>query len=120
MENMNSRDSFYDINSFYNKKARLKASYKGMRHQVEQVELKSEMEHEDSSTIKKLRVYVWPGPFCFEKTPDSFKQSEEFEYSEDGLNKAYKWVCGCYMDNQAKWEHAMKFPLDSAKEMGII
>ena len=36
MENMNSRSSFYDIKSFYNKNARLKASYKGMRYQVEQ------------------------------------------------------------------------------------
>lgn len=116
MENMNSRSSFYDIKSFYNKNARLKASYKGMRYQVEQVAI----EHGDGSTVKKLKAYVWPEPFCFEKTPDQYKQSAEFEYNEEGLDAAYKWVCACYKDNQGKWEHAMKFPLDSAREMGLL
>lgn len=116
MENMNSRSSFYDIKSFYNKNAKLKASYNGMRYQVEQ----AAGEQEDGGSDKKLKAYVWPEPFCFEKTPDKYKQTMEFGYSEEGLDAAYKWVCGCYMENQEKWEHAMKFPLDAAKEMGLL
>ena len=116
MENMNSRSSFYDIKSFYNKNARLKASYKGMRYQVEQ----AVAEQEDGSSGKKLKAYVWPEPFCFEKTPDQYKHTMEFEYSENGLDAAYKWVCGCYLDNQEKWEYAMNFPMESAKDMGLM
>ena len=52
---MNSRKSFYDIKSFYNKKAKLKASYKGMRYQIEQ--------EDNGEDGKKLRVYIWPEPF---------------------------------------------------------
>lgn len=115
MENMNSRNSFYDIKSFYNRNASLKASYKGMRYQVEQA-----AGQKDGSSGKKLKAYVWPEPFCFEKTPDQYKQAMEFEYSEEGLDAAYKWICTCYMDSRGKWEHAMKFPLDSAKEMGLL
>lgn len=115
---MNSRSSFYDVKSFYDKKAQLKASYKGMRYQVEQAEDKAGQE--DGKTVRKLRAYVWPEPFCFEKTPGKFKESCDFEYSEDGLDQAYKWICTCYDENLEKWEYAMNFPLDMAKEMGIM
>lgn len=115
---MNNRNSFYDIKSFYDKGALLKASYRGMRYQVERAE--DEAGQEGGVAVKKLRVYVWPEPFCFEKTPGRFKESCDFEYSENGLFEAYKWVCACYDANQEKWEHAMDFPLESAKEMGLI
>ena len=29
--------------------------------------------------------------FCYEKTPDSYKISNEFSYDEDGLDQAYNW-----------------------------
>lgn len=109
---MNSRKSFYDIKSFYNKKAKPKASYKGMRYQIEQ--------EDNGEDGKKLRVYIWPEPFCYEKTPDSYKISNEFSYDEDGLDQAYNWVCECYASETEKWGHAMKFPLEQAKEMGVI
>ena len=109
---MNSRKSFYDIKSFYNKKAKLKASYKGMRYQIEQ--------EDNGEDGKKLRVYIWREPFCYEKTPDSYKISNEFSYDEDGLDQAYNWVCECYASETEKWGHAMKFPLEQAKEMGVI
>ncbi len=109
---MNTRQSFYDIKSFYNKKAKLKASFNGMRYQVEQ--------SVNDDNTKKLRVYVWPEPFCYEKTPDKFKITNEFEYSEQGLDLAYKWICMCYDSDTSRWEHAMNFPLNSAKEMELI
>lgn len=109
---MNSRKSFYDIKSFYNKKAKLKAGFKGMRYQVEQTG--------DSDGVMHLKASVWPEPFCYEKTPDRYKLSQEFAYNESGLDDAYNWICTCYENDTRRWEHALKFPLDSAREMGII
>lgn len=108
---MNTRQSFYDVKSFYNKKAKLKASFKGMRYQVEQ--------SVDDENNQKLRACVWPEPFCYEKTPDKFKTTKDFEYSEQGLDLVYEWICTCYDSDINRWEHAMNFPLESAKQMEI-
>lgn len=109
---MNTRQSFYDVKSFYNKKAKLKASFKGMRYQVEQFI--------DDENNQKLRACVWPEPFCYEKTPDKFKITKDFEYSEQGLDLVYEWICTCYDSDISRWEHAMNFPLESAKQMEIL
>lgn len=85
---VNSRKSLYDIESFYNKKAKLKASFKGMRYQIEQ--------SLDNDGNKKLCVCVWPEPFCYEKTPADLKVIEKFEYTEYGLDLAYEWLCAYY------------------------
>jgi hypothetical protein len=105
---MNDRKSLYDIKSFYNKKAVLKASFGGMRYQVEQVEEEEQ---------KLLCATVWPEPFCFEKTPDDKKQVKQFEYSEEGLDAVYVWLCQKYEQERARFEHARDFPLEGiAKE----
>ena len=76
---MNNRKSFYDVSSFYNKKAILKCSFKGMRYQVQGVS------KEDDEKV--LQADVWPEPFCYEKTPLDFHTVKEFEYSEDGQKR---------------------------------
>lgn len=100
---MNSRKSLYDVKSFYNKKAVLKASFEGMRYQVEQTEDGEE---------KFLKATVWPEPFCFEKTPEEKKEARKFEYSEEGLDAVYEWLCQKYEKEQQRFEHARDFPLD--------
>lgn len=102
-EYMNTRKSLYDIKSFYNKKAVLKASYEGMRYQIEQAAEGEEI---------FLLVTVWPEPFCFEKTAEEKKQQKSFGYSEDGLDEAYDWLCMKYEEEKLRWEHARDFPLD--------
>lgn len=97
---MNKRKTLYDIKSFYNKKAVLKASFQGMRYQVEQ--------HSKSEEEKALRVTVWPEPFCFEKTPEDRKTIREFSYSEEGLDQAYDWLCRTYEERQGEWLKAME------------
>lgn len=84
---MNSRSSLYDIKSFYDKKAVLKASFDGMRYQVEQYQEGEE---------KLLQATIWPEPFCFEKTPEEKKERRQFPYSEEGLDAAYQWLCQKY------------------------
>lgn len=109
---MNKRNSFYDIKSFYNKKAKLKASFKGMRYQVEQAG--------DEESSRKLRVTIWPEPFSFEKTPDDYKEVYEFSYDEEGLDKAYEKVCSRYDEDVIKWTYAKDNPIDMAKKMGVM
>lgn len=108
---MNTRQSFYDVKSFYNKKAKLKASFKGMRYQVEQFI--------DDENNQKLRACVYQSHSVM-KTPDKFKTTKDFEYSEQGLDLVYEWICTCYDSDISRWEHAMNFPLESAKQMEIL
>lgn len=100
---MNKRQSLYDVASFYDKKAKLKASFEGMRYQVEQTEEEEE---------KRLQATVWPEPFCFEKTADEKKEAKLFAYTEEGLDEVYQWLCDKYEEEKPRWEHARDFPFD--------
>lgn len=102
---MNSRKSIYDIKSFHNKKAVLKASFQGMRYQLEQYK---DPEQEEAEPV--LRVTIWPEPFCFEKTPDKKKTVKEFVYTEDGLDEAYDWLCQIYDERIEEWTEARDNP----------
>lgn len=108
---MNTRQSLYDIKSFYDKKAKLKASFKGMRYQVEQAA--------DDEGNKKLCACVWPEPFCYEKTSDEFKITKEFEYNEHGLDLAYEWICVCYDNDTSRWEEALNSPITSKERQNV-
>lgn len=99
---MNTRKSLYDIKSFYNKKAVLKSSFRGMRYQVEQVAI--------SDTEKVLRATVWPEPFSYEKTEEEKKTPKEFSYDEEGLDQAYDWLCEEYEKRMEEWTEAMEHP----------
>lgn len=103
---MNERKSLYDVASFYDKKAKLKASFEGMRYQVEQVEEEGE---------KKLRATVWPEPFCYEKTAGDKKQARLFGYTEEGLDQVHQWLCEKYQEERERWEHARDFPLEGLR-----
>ena len=45
---------------------------------------------------------------------------KEFEYSEDGLDKVYEWICEQYEARKDEWDFALKNPLDKAKQMGLM
>ncbi len=100
---MNPRKSLYDITSFYDKWAVLKASYEGMRYQVERA---------GSEEESVLKVSIWPEPFCYEKTPKEQMQIKEFAYSTEGLDEVYDWLCASYTERQEYWEHARDFPFE--------
>ncbi len=120
---MNDRKSIYDVASFYKKKAVHKASYRGMRYQIRMVERPVDNEKNDPASheneentevemVKKLEAYIWPEPFCFEKTPDDKKITMDFDFSEDGLDKVYEWICENYDKDEEKWEHIMNNPFE--------
>lgn len=94
---MNSRQSLYDKQEFYRKGAILKASYCGMRYQVE----KWQQEEEEV-----FRAAVWPEPFCFEKTPEENKEYQFFPFTDEGLDQVYQWLCEKYDAKRDVWEHA--------------
>ena len=58
-------------------------SHKGMRFMLHKEVIDEE---------KKLKVYVWSEPFCFDVTPDDQKLSELFAFSEEGLAQAIDWM----------------------------
>lgn len=78
---MLTRDDFLSLN--FVKKEDFTGSHKGMRFMLRQ-----QAEEEG----KKLQVYIWSEPFCFEATPDSEKLSRLFEFSEEGLGHAIEWM----------------------------
>lgn len=68
-------------------------SYRGMRYQIGRWPLEKMFgKSEEEKMSGKLRVYVWPEPFSFDKTPDEKKQYEEFPYSEEGVLGAVDYL----------------------------
>ena len=71
----------------YLKKAVFHGSYRGMRFQLQKDSLEDE-------TI--LKVYAWPEPFTFGKTPDEQKISQHFPFSNEGLDGSIQWLNEVY------------------------
>ncbi len=91
------RNSLYHI-PYYNKAA-FTGSYKGMRYKLEKV-------NADGSLPDMLRATVWPGPFCFDATSDKKKESESFEFSDDGITAACDWLNDKYRQNAEVFQAA--------------
>ena len=39
-----------------------------------------------------LRLWLWPGPLCFDKTDDDKKSLKEFGFDKDGLEEAVTFL----------------------------
>jgi len=78
---MLSRNDFLSLN--FVKKEDFTGSHKGMRFMLHQEQVEEE---------KKLKVYIWSEPYCFEATPDEEKIAKLFEFSEEGLSEAIAWM----------------------------
>ncbi|MCC8029802.1 MAG: GNAT family acetyltransferase [Lachnospiraceae bacterium] len=63
--------------SFY-KKTRFHGSFRGMHYRIEGIT--------DEDGTKQLCVTTWPGPWNFDHTDDSLKESALFAFSDDGLD----------------------------------
>ncbi len=91
------RNSLYHI-PYYNKAA-FTGSYRGMRYKLEKIN--GNEEHTDS-----LKATVWPGPFCFDATSDKKKESESFEFSDNGIAAACDWLNEKYRQNKELYKTA--------------
>ncbi len=91
------RKDLYHV-PFY-KKSDFTGSYQGMRYRIGKVTLKEE---KDGAEIERtiLRVTAWPGPYAFDATADDKKESEEFEFSDDGITAACDWLNAHYSEKE--------------------
>lgn len=79
---MISREHFINLNIL--KKEDYTGSMDGMRYRL--------IKAEDGENGARLQVTVWPEPFCFDKTPEEKKTTEEFAFSEEGKADAVDWL----------------------------
>ena len=70
---------------YYAKKAVFTGSDGNKNYRVEQY-------IPEESEDKLLKATVWPGPFCFDKTPDDKKQANTAPFSEEGLLQLVDWM----------------------------
>ena len=40
----------------------------------------------------QISATIYPGPYCFEVTPDDEKETKLFEYSPEGLTETVDWL----------------------------
>ena len=66
-------------------------SYRGMRFRL-------------ISAEEKIKVTIWPEPWCIEKTPEEEQQNTEFVLSEEGLTEAKAWLEQQYAEQYPRWE----------------
>ena len=83
------------------KKEAFTGSYHGMRYRMKKAEVLSGENSEETTTY--LSVHVWPQPFCFEKTDDSLKSEQQFEFSSDGIIQAVNWLNQIYHNEKKRW-----------------
>lgn len=86
----------------YIKKSELTGSYEGMRFKL------FKMTKEEQTS---LGCVIWPEPFNFIKTPEEEKIYAEFEFSEDGIDDAIRFMNQQWIDDQERWEKARRWNL---------
>lgn len=82
----------------YLKKSEYTGSHQGMRYRLEGVST------EDG---KNLKVTVWPEPLNYIMTPDTEKNSKEFDFSEDGIVDAVAWMNDRLFEEKDRWSKAL-------------
>ncbi len=91
-KNQNRQIQRMDIfNIRFYEKSRFHGSFQGMHYRIEKITGEDEE--------KKLRVTTWPGPYNFDHTDDSLKESALFEFSNEGLDAVTDYL------NQYHREH---------------
>lgn len=86
----------------YIKKSELTGGFEGMRFKLYKKAV------EDGT---RLGCAIWPEPFNFLKTPDEEKKFEEFEFSEDGIDDAIRWMNQEWIDGRERFEEAKRWNL---------
>ena len=73
------------------KKEHFSGSSQGMRYRLEK-------------EGEEIRATVFPGPWCYEKTPREVMETEQFPFTEEGLSQAVAWLNEKYEDKKSEWE----------------
>ena len=75
------REDLYKVNLNYVKKEPYTGSFGDLRFKLVKY-----APSEDEDPV--LRLWLWPGPLCFDKTDDEKKRFEEYPFSKEGLEEA--------------------------------
>ncbi len=66
-------------------------SFRGMRYRMEMTKIPAD-EEKGIGEQTVLSAVHWPEPFAFDATPQEQKVRAEFDFSEDGIEKAVDWL----------------------------
>ena len=88
------RNTLYHL-AFYQKSC-FSGSQNGMRYRIEK--------QEDAEKNPLFLVTIFPGPFCFEATPDEKKQTKTFPFTEEGLSEICTYLNNSYAKSPELWE----------------
>ena len=78
-------EALYKISFNYVKKEPYTGSMGEQRFKVEKF-------LESDEVPPKLRLWLWPGPLCFEKTAEEKKELKEYDFSQEGLDMAVSFL----------------------------
>lgn len=78
---------------FY-KKSPYTGSMKGMRFYIEKAQ-------ENDTDV--FHVWIFPGPYCFEKTADDLKESKTFAFTEESIAQIADWLNCQYAQRRDYW-----------------
>ncbi len=62
-----------------------------------------------SGSDDKIKVCLYPEPWCFEATPDEDKTWREFPFSPEGLGEAIEWINTYSVFNQVLLKEPEQF-----------
>ncbi len=82
----------------YLKKTEYTGCHQGMRYRLEGLN--------DEEGRKRLKVTVWPEPFNFFTTPESEKTSQWFDFDEDGVADAVRWMNDRLFEEKERFRHS--------------
>lgn len=88
------RNTLYHL-AFY-QKSYFSGSYLGMRYRIEKVT--------ETESDPLFLVTVFPGPLCFDATPDEKKKTKTFPFSEEGLSEICTYLNDSYANSPSLWE----------------
>lgn len=85
------------LNMNFYKKEKFTGSYRGMHYRIEKYS-------QDDTDL--FRVYIWPGPYNFDTTPENQKKSTTFPFTPEGKEQVVDWMNEQWRANQSDWpEH---------------
>lgn len=88
--------------SFY-KKTHFTGSYQGMRYYITGAGASDE---ENAPDV--LRATIYPEPYNYEHTPEEDKTSNDFPFTEEGLDLACEWLNEQYDARRDYWQLCQK------------
>ena len=83
------------LNMEYYKKTSFTGWMGGMRFLIKKES------HEDSED--NFHVWVWPGPYIFDKTDDNKKKDIIFPFTDEGRKQSVDWINEQYEANIDNW-----------------